>query len=138
MRDGYFRVNIKITDKLEWDMNKELKTCIDCGGTIARKTKLRCHDCWAGYLKTRVNEKNHQWKGERSSSVAIAQPIIKRLGRAKICNNINCSYASRNYVWVRLKSRSGRRGGIWIQLCLSCKVHLSNKIDKNKGDKQWG
>jgi len=102
-----------------------LKTCIDCGNIIARKTKLRCHNCWCDFLRKRVGQKNPGWKGEMASCNAIARPIIVRLGHATKCDNINCSNASRNYVWVRLQARSGRRGGIWIQLCLSCKTLLS-------------
>jgi len=98
------------------------RTCIDCGGSIARRTKLRCHDCWADYLKTRVGERNSQWKGEKASSNAMARPIINRLGNATRCDNVNCSNASKNYVWVKLRSGKGRRKGIWIQLCISCKV----------------
>jgi hypothetical protein len=74
-----------------------------------------------------VGEKNKGWKGEKASANAIARPIIIRLGPAKECNNVNCSKVSRKYIYKRLKSRSGRRAGIWIQLCISCKVLLSSK-----------
>ena len=102
------------------------RTCIDCGNPIARRTKLRCKNCHSDYLKTLVGRKNPGWKGEKASSVAINRIILNKLGNAQKCDNANCGRKSLKYVWVRLKSREGRRSGIWIQLCISCKVLLSN------------
>ena len=114
-------------------LHPEGRGCIECGKIISRKAKNWCRECWTNEARSRVGEKNHQWKGDKASRYAYNSAIKRRYGKAKECSNINCSKKSKKYRWVRLKSKSGRRGGIWIQLCQSCVVTLSSVYETQKG-----
>jgi len=113
-------------------LNPNGRGCIVCGKILSRNAKYRCRECWENELRTRLGEKNSAWKGMKASNVAFNQVIIKRHGQAKECSNINCKHESKQYRWVRLQTRSGRRGGIWIQLCKKCLYTLSTVYKQDK------
>ena len=123
-----------------------IRRCIDCQGPIARKTKFRCRNCHTEFMKRKIGPLNSAWK-EYPSKVALNRCIILRHGNAKECNNINCRnktgvrIKSKSYRWIRLKHRSGREGGIWIQLCLSCarkldEVYHHNPNERNSNERK--
>jgi len=86
-------------------------------------------------MRTLVGERNSQFKGENASKEAVNRVIISRIGKAKKCSNANCDGYSTVHKWVRLKARSGRRGGIWIELCNKCRSYLQeiNQTNKSQG-----
>lgn len=117
--------NLDSIGKIKRRMHPEGRGCIDCGTLLSRHGKWRCFDCHIKYLRTLVLDKNPAFKGDKASSVAINRAIIVRFGHANNCANINCKGLSRQYKWARLKAKEGRRGGIWIPLCNSCRLKLS-------------
>jgi len=106
--------------------------CIDCGTILSRQGKWRCRDCWHKYQRTLIGKRNHQYI-ENATSEAVNGTIIRRFGKAQKCSNVNCNGYSTRYRWVRLKTRQGRKAGIWIELCNSCQVRLQEAYPHRNG-----
>lgn len=126
--------NIKSIGQIKRRLRPDRRGCIGCGKLLSRNAKWRCWECSIKYKRTLIGDKNPQYKDDYASSVAINRAIIVRHGHANNCSNINCDGKSRKYKWARLKAKQGRRAGIWIQLCNSCRLRLSDSYHHNKKD----
>lgn len=125
------KCNIDNIGQVKKRLRPDGRGCMVCGTLLSRHGKWRCYDCNIKYKRTLIGAKNPQYKGDNASSVAINRSIIVRHGHANNCSNINCNGESRTYKWARLKARSGRESGIWIQLCSSCRLRLSDIYQHN-------
>ena len=123
--------NLESIGKIKRRLRPDRRGCMDCGELLSRGGKYRCYDCNIKHKRTLIGAKNPQYKGDNASSVAINRAIIVRHGHANNCSNINCDGMSRSYKWARLKSKEGRRAGIWIQLCNRCRLRLSDCYNHN-------
>ena len=86
-----------------------------------------------------INEKHHEWKGDKASYFAFHMWLIRKYGKANKCESLDCVYPRKNangkillkpnrYEWslVHGQEHGHYRDRYWM-LCASC----HRKYDKN-------
>lgn len=121
------RLDISFKDSWTWSSTSKKKITGKLNHFYGKTHNDKNRRIFSKISKTRINELNPMWKGDKVSYRGLHQWITNHYGKASKCEAISCNGKSKKYEWANISGNYKRERNDFMELCKSCHRLYDNK-----------